>query len=64
MYYLQVAMIVTSIVLPLLAIAAVAGRFSARNSKNLAIGADDWTILVASVCCAGPPQRTLCISPV
>ena len=54
MYYLQVAMIATSTVLPALAALAVGARFQARRIKNLPLKADDWIILLALV---RPPKR-------
>jgi hypothetical protein len=50
MYYLQVAIISTSVVMPILAGLAVAARFQARRVKSLGFEADDWTTLLALVC--------------
>jgi hypothetical protein len=49
MYYLQVAMITTSVVMPCIAALAVTARFQARRVKRMQFGADDWTILLALV---------------
>ena len=49
MYYLQVAIIATSTVLPALAVLVVGARFQARRIKNLPFKADDWIILLAVV---------------
>lgn len=49
MYYLQVAIITTSVVMPCMAALAVTARFQARRVKRMQFAADDWTILVALV---------------
>lgn len=45
------ALFAMSIVFPLVASVAVAGRFYARRMKGLRLGVDDWMLLLGLVCC-------------
>lgn len=45
------ALFAISILFPLLASVAVAGRFYARRIKGLTLGVDDWMLLLGLVCC-------------
>ena len=63
MFSLQAVFIGISVALPVLATAAVALRFHARRAKQLAYGADDWTIL-ATLVSTLPPAATRPCPPV